>query len=185
MTRRTRLRKIIATLRRNERGVALVEFAYVLPVLLVMFLGAYEFSDAIACSRKVTITARAVADLTSQYSLLTGSQTDTLLNASGQIMAPYPASKALVRVTELTTDKDGNTTVTWSRAIHGERRNPGDAFTLPKNIMVKSSSLILGEVAYAYTPVANVGSLGSLSLTQSIYMVPRVSSTVTCNDCNS
>lgn len=177
------LRRTIGRIVRESDGAALIEFAYLTPVLLLMFLGVYEFSDAIACSRKVTITARAVADLTSQYSIVTKNDVQTIISASSQIMAPYAAGNATVRVTEITTNAKGKGTIVWSESNNGSDRAAGK-FTLPTQLKQANATYILGEVIYSYKPLANVGSLGALSLTQSIYMVPRVSDTVTCNDCD-
>ena len=149
-----------------------------MPVLLVLYLGGAQISDAIACNRKVTITSRAIADLISQNATMSASQVLTALGASTEVMAPYPASRALVRVSELTTDMWGNTTVTWSEAINGTRRTPGTSFTLPPAIKLANSSLIYSEVAYAYTPSISFGFIKPLSLTQTVYMVPRVSSSI-------
>ncbi|MBV9840698.1 MAG: pilus assembly protein [Sphingomonadaceae bacterium] len=171
--------RLLRRLRDCTRGVALTEFALCVPVLLVLYLGGVQISDAIACNRKVTITSRAVADLISQNATMSSSQINTVLNASTQVMVPYPASRALVRVSELTTDGSGNTTVTWSEAINGSRRTLGSSFTLPPAIKLANSSLIYSEVAYAYQPRISLGFIKPLSLTQTVYMVPRVSSSIT------
>ena len=100
-------------------------------------------------------------------------------------MAPYPARNATVRVSEITTNAKGAGTVIWSQANNGTGRILGAKYTLPTQLRQANATYILGEVVYAYKPVANVVSLGALSLTQSIYMVPRLSDTVACNDCTS
>ncbi|WP_447411811.1 TadE/TadG family type IV pilus assembly protein, partial [Clostridium perfringens] len=55
-----------AMLRRDRRGTVLVEFAVMLPVMLVLWMGSLQIEDGIACNRKVTIATRAVADLVAQ-----------------------------------------------------------------------------------------------------------------------
>ena len=162
----------------STRAVAAVEFALALPVLLLMYLGGAQLSDAIGCDRKVTITARAVADLISQNAILSRSQVNAVLNASQQIMAPYPSSNALVRVSEVTTDSNGNTTVTWSEAISGSARIAGSSFTVPAGIKSRNSSLIYSEVIYAYKPWITFAFMRPMTLTQTIYMVPRLANTV-------
>ncbi|WP_454883914.1 TadE/TadG family type IV pilus assembly protein [Sphingomonas oryzagri] len=169
---------ILFRLGKETRGVALIEFAMVLPVLLMLFLASYQISDALACNRKVTITARAVADLTTQSSTLTSTQQSDILNASSKIMAPYKSSNALVRVTELYTDASGNTTVQWSNAINGSKRAAGSAYTLPPSIKILKTYMVVAEVNYAYTPAVNFGIVGPLSLSDVIYMNPRVSDSV-------
>ena len=51
---------------RDRSGIAAIEFAVIVPVMLVMFFGTVEFPPAIAVDRKVTLIARTLSDLTSQ-----------------------------------------------------------------------------------------------------------------------
>ncbi|HET9512265.1 MAG TPA: pilus assembly protein, partial [Sphingomonas sp.] len=77
----------LTRLGRDRRGTALMEFAFALPVLIILFLGSYQMSDAIACKRRVTIMTRAIGDMTSQYREISGTDLDTLMGASTQILA--------------------------------------------------------------------------------------------------
>ena len=66
--------KIVLRLRRAVRRlrpaiaavVAAVEFALIVPLMLVLFFGTVEFSSGVAVDRKVTLVARTLSDLTSQ-----------------------------------------------------------------------------------------------------------------------
>lgn len=167
----------------NKRAASLIEFALLLPFMLLLFLGGYQLSDAIACRRKVTLTARAVADLTSQYSIISASQVDTVLNASTQVMTPYKLSNATARVTEITTDASGHGKVTWSRSANGTALAKNAAFTLPTSMQVANTSYIYADVTYTYTPSVTYSVLGTITFTTPIYMVPRLSAQVTCSDC--
>lgn len=171
-------RSCLTRFRGDDRGLALVEFACVLPVLLLMYLSGYQLTDALSCNRKVTIAARAVADLTTQNATLTNAQITTILNVSSKVLAPYNVSNATVRVTEFVTDKNGNTTVYWSHDLSGGGRTPGSAFTLPANIKVNSSYIVLSEVSYSYKPPINFKIVGPLTLGDTVYMNPRVSASV-------
>ena len=42
---------------RDRRGVAAIEFAFIVPLMLVMFFGVVEFSSGVAVDRKVTLVA--------------------------------------------------------------------------------------------------------------------------------
>src|SRR5262245_11301930 len=66
----------------DERGVSAVEFATLLPLMLALYLGAVEVSQGIGADRKVTLTARTVADLVSQISSVNNSDMTTSLNAA-------------------------------------------------------------------------------------------------------
>ncbi len=167
----------------DQRGAALIEFVFILPFMLLLFLGGYQLSDAIACRRKVALTARAVADLTSQYSIISASQVDTVLNASSQVLTPYQLSNATTRVSEITTDVNGNGKVSWSRSVNGTALTKNAAFTLPTALQVANTSYIYADVGYTYTPSVTYSVLGTITFTTPIYMVPRLSAQVTCSDC--
>ena len=67
-------------------GVAAVEFAMIVPLMLVLFFGTVEFSSGVAVDRKVTLMARTLSDLTSQNDLVTDTQLNNFFNASTGIM---------------------------------------------------------------------------------------------------
>ena len=91
-----RLRRLIG----DERGVSAVEFAMLLPLMLTLYLGAVEVSQGIGADRKVTLTARTIADLVSQVSSIGNADMTNALNASSAVMAPFPISNLKVTVYE-------------------------------------------------------------------------------------
>ena len=48
----------------DGRGVAAVEFAFLLPVIILLYVGAGELSEAVMTSRKVETLSRTLVDLT-------------------------------------------------------------------------------------------------------------------------
>ena len=100
---RTMMAKLIparlARFSRDERGVSAVEFALLLPVMITIYLGGVEVSQGISIDRKVTLTARTVADLVSQVSSIDAPGVSNVLQASTAVMSPYPVDKAKVTVT--------------------------------------------------------------------------------------
>ena len=61
-----RTRAMVVALSRDISGIAATEFAFIVPLMLVMFFGMVEFSNGVAIDRKVTLMARTLSDLTSQ-----------------------------------------------------------------------------------------------------------------------
>ena len=60
------LRYVAGDFARDRSAIAAVEFAFILPLMLVSFFGAVNFSQGLAVSRKVTLTASTLTNLTSQ-----------------------------------------------------------------------------------------------------------------------
>jgi Flp pilus assembly protein TadG len=57
-----------------ESGVAAIEFAFILPFMLVLYFGLLDLTGLVSVNRKMTSTASVVADLTGQGGPTTRSQ---------------------------------------------------------------------------------------------------------------
>lgn len=179
MTRRA-LRGIAA----DQGGLALIEFAITLPVLILLFFGAYQLLDASACKRRVTITARALADITSQSEKVTPADLDKTLAASTQIMTPYDVNSATMRVSQVTVDALLQPKVAWSEALRTTELTEGSTFNaLPASMRIPGANYILAEVSYNYD--RHLGKLiPALTFQQTLYMLPRKSLSVDCDTCS-
>lgn len=165
--------------RGDRRGVAAVEFALILPVMLTIYFGGIELGNGLAIEVKVTGTAHIVADLASQYVTIDNSDMSNILGAASSIIAPYSASNIVVTVSEVTTNASGNATVTWSDSLNGTPRSVGQVITLPSSLQTPNISLILGEVSYSYTPSLGYTLTGTITLSDKYYLYPRLSNSVT------
>lgn len=163
---------------RNRQGLAAIEFALLLPVMLLLYLGAFEITQAIAIKRLVTLTASTVANVVTQYASISASaQMPDILAASQTVMSPYPAGDTTVVVSCIAVDGSGNATVSWSQSSPaGNARTTGAKMTLPSALDTPNSYVILGETSFAYTPTIDYLHLGTTTLYSSVYMLPRSSS---------
>jgi Flp pilus assembly protein TadG len=163
----------------DARGVSAVEFALVLPLMMTLYLGGTEVSQAITASRKVTLVSRTVADLVSQYSSIGTTDVTNILNAGAAIIAPFSSTKLAVTVSCVKIDSSGNATVAWSDTLGGTKRGVGSSVTLPSALAVPNTSLIFTEATYDYKPTLGYVITGSMALKDQMYMRPRLSDTVT------
>jgi Flp pilus assembly protein TadG len=187
MTPQQPCRRAANQFRADESGMSAVEFAFVLPVLLSIFIGVTEVGQAISISRKVTITTRTITDLVTQNTTLTQSQLNTLLEASAETIAPYASNNLSITVSEIYTNSSGQSTVCWSGSYPyvTNALTPGTTFQLPANLLTAGSNgsytptyLLYGMVSYAYTPTFGYNIIGTMSLADHIYLAPRNSSSV-------
>lgn len=175
---RRRLTDAVASFARECRGLAALEFAFLLPVMLTLYLGSVEITTGVAIQRKVTLTARAVADLASQYTSINSANMSNILTASSDIIAPYAAAKLGVVVSELSVNAQGVASVVWSATLNGTARSAGQVVTIPVSLTVPNTYLILGESSYSYNPTYGYVVTGTMTLTDQIYLSPRQSSSV-------
>jgi len=170
----------ILRLWRDRRGVAVVEFALVAPVMIVAFLGSYEAFQAAAAYRKLSSTTVQLANVVSQYTTMGASDVSTVMSASAQIMSPFPTSNLKIVLSEITTNSTGSTaTVTWSQAYNGGTAlTANSSYTLPTSLKTASTSYMLVQTSYAWSPIVTGGPLGTINMTDQIYGLPRQSSSI-------
>lgn len=152
-------------------GSSAVEFALILPLLLLLYLGGVEISQAVSIDRKLTLLARTVSDLVAQAATVTDDDLELIFDAAEAILAPYPANARVV-VSSIVT-QDGNSTVRWSSTRGGTARAAGSTYVLPDGIAQDNSSVIAAEVAYDYQPAIGYVVTGTLTLGETVYMRPR------------
>ena len=163
---------------RDRRGMSAVEFAFVAPVMVGLYLGCAEISDGVAVDRKVSLTAGALSNLTSQVTTISSGDMTNILDASSAIVAPYDASKLTLTVSCLKIDGNGVAKVSWSAARNTTARTTGSVYSFSSSnaaLDVKNSWLILGEVTYAYKPTVGYTITGTLTLSEKMFMAPRIS----------
>jgi Flp pilus assembly protein TadG len=162
----------------DRRGVSAIEFALLAPLMIGLYLGGVEISQAVGIVRKVTVTAGAIANLSAQATTISDADMTNIMTAATAIMAPYSTSTLKITVSCLTIDATGKVTVSWSDTKNGTARAVGSVVTIPSALAVPNSSLLFSEVSYGYTPAVGYVITGSLNLSDKMYMSPRLSSTV-------
>jgi Flp pilus assembly protein TadG len=161
----------------GEDGAILIEFALVLPVLLILFIGLVEFSEAFTVSRKLATAASTVSDLVAQEASISCAELDDVKEVADEIIKPYgPLS---VTILSVVADANNNKTVAWSRP-DGEAGKP---YTLPETGLTDpNTSLIVTEARYNFTPTIS-HFLGSFQIRERAFFRPRLTATVTRTGC--
>jgi Flp pilus assembly protein TadG len=165
------------------RAIAAVEFAVIVPVMLVMFFGTVEFSSAVAVSRKVTLVARTLSDLTSRSTTVADSDMTNFFNASYGILfpysaPPYPSTATKATISELFIDPSTlQARVQWSKG--SAPRAVSSPVPIPAALAVGGTYLIYSEVSYLYKPaVGYVMAPTGISLADTAFTRPRQSTCV-------
>ena len=172
----SRMTKLLRSFKRDRDGASAVEFAILAPLLITLYFGCVEITDGIAADRKVTLTAGALANLTSQSQTITADGMTNILNASAAIIKPYSVGNLAATITCLKIDAEGTAKVQWSATLNGTARTAGSSVTFPSSALAApSSSLVWSEVSYNYTPVVGYTITGTLPLADQMFMSPRIS----------
>jgi Flp pilus assembly protein TadG len=171
----------------DNRGAAAVEFALIFPVLMLIYAVGFELCQAATVNRKLTNTTVQIANLTSQFTSVSKSDIATIMNASSQTMTPFSNSSLSIVLSEVTIDANGNATVTWSEAYQNGVALTGTPLTTPPtapaSFQTASSSYLVVQSSYAYTPVIAGSFMRPMTLTGVSFMLPRDAGSVPCSDC--
>jgi len=174
-----RTRRPIRRFLRDKRGISAVEFAMLLPLMITLYLGGVEVSQAVAVDRKVTLISRSLGDLVAQVTTVTNADMTNILAATAAIVVPYVDANLRITVSSVVIDAQGIAKIAWSDTKNGTARAVGSTVTLPPALNTASTSLIWAESQYAYKPVIGYVITGTMTLKDQIYMRPRLSDTVT------
>ncbi|WIY53318.1 pilus assembly protein [Devosia sp. YIM 151766] len=181
---------LLARLRRAERGVAAVEFALILPIMLLVYIGSIEASTLISMDRKVQSVAGAVGDLVARTDQrLTANQMQDYFRAASGIMTPYSFDPVRQVVIAVSVSDDGIATVAWSRQFqHGTYSaatpySDGSRFPLPDEMIAisKGRMVIAAEASYSYTPLFGLIFNQPVGLYRSSFFLPRFGGRIELN----
>jgi Flp pilus assembly protein TadG len=178
------LRQRCCRLASDQRGISAIEFALLMPLMLTMYFGSLQVTDAISADRQVTLVASTVADITSEYSSVASSDISNIWAAATAVLSPFPVAKAQVTLSSVTFN-NGVASVAWSVTLNGTARANGANVTslIPTALNISGTSVIWGECTYSYTPVIGYVLTGTMTMYNEIFMRPRLSTTVACNNC--
>jgi Flp pilus assembly protein TadG len=176
----------------QESGIAAVEFAMILPIMVVLWIGGVEVTGALSVDRRLNNLASSIGDLVARDKELTHADVDKIFDIATGAMYPYcrePHTMAAclsaglkLRVTEISIDDDGAAKVYWSRAkgtglTAHPTNGPMNAY-VPETLRVDNTHIVMAEVFYTYSPAVGYVITGDLELEDRMFFVPRLAAKV-------
>jgi len=158
----------------DRRAVAAIEFAMIVPIMLLLFFGTVEFSSAVAVDRKVTLIARTLSDVTSQSISVADADLSNFFNSGCAIMYPYagppPCTQTNNPMTAVISELYVDPTTLKARVIWSSGYQGGSLPTVPAvptALLVGDSYLIYSQVGYLYKPAVAYGLMPNAGITLS------------------
>lgn len=186
------LRNLLDRLRRfraAEAGVAAVEFALILPIMLLVYVGTVEAGALITMDRKIQLSSGALGDLVARSNEeVTATDLADYFQAARGIMVPYSADPLKQVVTQVLVASDGKSAkVDWSRhyikgaVAVGTDYRKGDPFTLPPEMrnIAQGQTVIVSETSYSYKPLFGIVFDQAVPLFRQSFYMPRFGGTIT------
>lgn len=163
LTIRQRIKLRVTIFKDCCAGVAAVEFAYLLPILIMMTYGVIEASRAVMMHKRFQRSVAMVGDLVAREETIgtnastAKAQMDGIMKAAEHIMRPYDISSLKVGVTAVQADPN-NATITKVAWSYPYKSYPVLACNASKampasGMITKGNSAILVEAEYIYKPI--------------------------------
>jgi len=157
----------------ETRGVAAIEFAILLPLIITMYFGTVELSTVLAVDRKVSLATNALADLVAQDTAIDAGEMNDIFNAARAVMVPYDADRLTMRLTAIAIDGDGEATVLWSAAQGMSEFAADSTIGIPAELAIADTNLIRADVNFNYESIVGEYFSGITSLDDTQYLRPR------------
>lgn len=176
---------------RRETGVAAVEFALVVPLMLSVYLGCTEAAALLTADRKVQSVAGAIGDLVARSNkTIAQDQLQDYFSAATSIMTPYGTSGLVQTVTAVSVSNAGEATVLWSvryedgdllTSVPEHPRGSTYALSAEMKAIATGQTVIAAEARYGYRPLLGLVFKESLDLNRSALFMPRFGGTISLN----
>lgn len=185
----------------EKTGVAAIEFAFIAPILVILYLGSMEVGQAVETNKKVGRTSSMVADIVAQQSTVTKDQLQSIMEIGKSVIKPYARSQMTIKVASINIDASNVARETWWRQLNPDGSTSGGGSLqaanppVPPSLLRPNSSLIRVETSTGYKWVltyneekAAYWGAGSfwqgIPMKETYYLAPRVASSgITCSNC--
>lgn len=164
----------------DERGVSVLEFALIAPVMITLYLGMSEFCLGFMAQKRMGHVSAVVADLVSQQQTVSTADLTAILDVGNVIMKPFPATALHQRISHVSR-LNGVDTVDWS-LNDGMTENP--SFTVPADLIGDNQSVVVAEVTYDYDSPADYLIKDGVKFRHVYFLLPRHVDTIPCTNCS-
>lgn len=157
-------------------GTIALEFVYVLPVLVLLWLAGTEVTRAISIDQKISQAAVSAGELASHSSILTNEEIENIFNVVEGAVHPNPAEKADLILTAIGVDGEGHAQVLWSRArgskeAHVKGTDVGRL--IDPQLRLPNTQIIMSEAFYPYRPAVGYVVTGTVEIDERSFHLPR------------
>ncbi len=93
----------------DRRGVSAIEFAFIAPVLIALYVGAVQLGNALTINRRVFSVASTTADLAAQVKSVSTGDLQDITSAASSILTPFSTAPLRIVVSSVVADNNNNT----------------------------------------------------------------------------
>tara|TARA_R110002126_G_scaffold156252_16_gene303589 strand:+ start:502 stop:1131 length:630 start_codon:yes stop_codon:yes gene_type:complete len=186
-----KITKPVSELINCERGVGAVEFALLVPVLLILYVGSLEISVAMSVNKKLTKASAVATDIISQSTSTDQGSLQEMLGVAKSVIAPFDADNLDFEVIGIKIDNSGVSTIAWS--WDEDNNTPfvantpitiPTAYAIPKTFLLKTTINMEYKFIMALRDIVNDGFENrTVDMQKVYYLHQREAEDIICSNC--
>lgn len=160
---------------RAEQGLAALEFAIILPMMVFVLFGSVDLIDMLGANKRAQNFTASLADVVARDTEVSDAEVTGLWAAGDILMFPDSSAGMQVRISSVSIVTASNAQVVWSEGHGGyAARTANSTVALPAAMMNPGTSIIMTETIYAYTPPLGILFTGTTQMTHTTYRRSRL-----------
>jgi Flp pilus assembly protein TadG len=190
MARRTlaKIRSLCLRFAGDREGVGAIEFAILFPILVMLYVGAFEITVGLSVSKRAARSAAAVADIVTQQQSVSPTWLADMPSVAASMFAPFSTSSMKMKITGIAIDGSANPTVKWSWAQDNSRPyTTNSAVAVPADLKKANTFLVRTELTVPFQLFLFAPNLlpnqSTITISRTYYYRQRQGDDVSCSLC--
>ncbi len=175
-------------LKQDKQGVGAVEFAIIFPLLLALYITAFELTIGFSVYKRATRAAGAIADLASQPQTVNKAYLNTMEDVAAGIFVPYATTGLTLKISGIQVDANKIAKISWSWDQDDKRPYAVNSIVnIPDNLRQPNAFLVHAELTIPHTLLMFMSSVSTsirpITIGRDYYFAKREADPITCGDC--
>lgn len=163
----------------ETEGIAATEAAFILPVMILLLLGAFDVGRGILMNQKVISSSQVGADLIARNMFVDTDIVDETVEAARLTLEPYDTTSFGIDIVSLEFDEDQNPEILWRETRNMSANNA--SVTSTAGMFPEGEGVVIVTVAYRYEPTFGDVITGEIEMQEVAFARGRRSPTVPMN----
>jgi len=186
-----KLRARLQRFARERSGASAIEFAFLAPILIAIYVSSFEITTGYSVSQKTLKAAGSIADIVTRQDTVSKAFLSEMIDTAESTIAPSPALGLKLKITGVTIDSSGNAKVLWSWDESGSTPyTKGSGVDVPADMRKPGSFLVRSELSVQHTMLLFFAGAATLehssrtiTISREFFYRQRLGSDVPCSDC--
>lgn len=161
---------------KNDDGLATIESAILLPMMLVVLMGMFDIGQAIIINQKITAAAHMASDLVTRKTSVDIVDLNDAYGLTQLVIDPYNRDGLGVDIAGIKFNEDDNPEVKWryTRNMSADSNIPGDA----DGLGINGEGLVAVTATFTYKPFFTKVLVSDITMTERAFLRGRKNSFV-------